>query len=187
MTPKWVVWLTWLRDKDARQRDLDKFKKWAYGPLMRYNKVKYKILHLGQFQVQIQFGQRTDWEQFWGEGLKVDENLHFTHQWALISQKANHILGCIKIAWSLGQGRWFLHSIPLSWDPTCNAVSSSAVLSTRKMWTSWIESRGTYKDDQRAGVRLLCRQGERSGIVHPGDEKTPERPHCSLSILKGGL
>ncbi|KAF4795403.1 hypothetical protein TURU_093271 [Turdus rufiventris] len=33
--------------QDARQRDLDKFKKWAYGPLMRYNKVKYKILHLG--------------------------------------------------------------------------------------------------------------------------------------------
>ena len=42
-----------------------------------------------------------------------------------------------------------------------------------------------HKDDQRAGVPLLCRQAERVGAVQPGAEKAPRRLYCSLPVPKG--
>ena len=127
--------------------------------LMDFNKAKGKVLHMGRGNPKHKSRLDEDWiESSPAEkdvGIVVDGKLTMSQQRALVAQKANRALGCIKrsVADLSREGILPLYSTLVT--PPCSAGSSSGAPSLRRTRTCSSGSRGGHKNDPKAGTSPL--------------------------------
>ncbi|GAB0182975.1 hypothetical protein GRJ2_000762800 [Grus japonensis] len=132
--------------------------RWARVNFVKFNKVKCKVLHLGQGNPKC--GYSLGDESIESSPVKkdsevlVDEKLNMSQQCALTAQKANCILGCIKRGVTSRSREVIL--------PLYSALVRPHLEYCIQLWgpqyktrSCWSESRGGHEDDQRPGAPLL--------------------------------
>ena len=181
-----VAFLT--EGSDAIQGDLNKPEKWALVYLMRFNKDKGKVLHLGQsnpryvHRLEEEFIEIIPMEKpVTYLGVLVDKKLNMSQHCALAAQKANSFLGYMK------RGVASRPYLGLTNHPGLGsqAKSHGAVGVGQEEATSI--GAPLQPSRKRVAAPLLQRKAEVPGVVQPEEEESPGRPLCSFSVFKESL
>jgi len=84
----------------AIQRDLNRLESWAERNLMKFNKVKCRVLHLGRNNPMHQYRFGVDQLECSSAerdlGVLVGDRMSMSQQCALVAKKASGILGCVR-------------------------------------------------------------------------------------------
>ncbi|GAB0184411.1 mitochondrial enolase superfamily member 1 [Grus japonensis] len=135
-----------LKGRDAIQRDLDRLERWTHAVLMKLNKAKYKVLHMGQGNPKHKYRLGRKWIDGNPEekdlGVLVDEKLNMTQQRALAAQKVNCILGYIRRSVTSRSRELILPHYSALMRPHLEYCISSEVPNIRRTWSCWSKSRG---------------------------------------------
>ncbi|GAB0182291.1 mitochondrial enolase superfamily member 1 [Grus japonensis] len=105
----WEEWPTHQKAATVVQRDVDRLESWAERNLMKFNKGKCRVPHLGRNNPKHQYRSGVD---LLGNssaekdlGVLVDNKLSISQQCALVAKKASGILGCTEKSVASSQGR----------------------------------------------------------------------------------
>ena len=174
--------------QDTIQRDLAMLERWAHVNLMRFNKAKCKVLHLGQSNPPLSI-QAGGWKGLRAALLRRTWGYWWMKSWTWADYVCSQPrMPCPRLH-QKQRGQQ-----DEGWDSATllhSGETSPEVLHPALEQPPAQEGHGPagvgHKNDQRAGVPLLRGKAERARTVQPGKEKAPGRPYCSHLILKGGL
>jgi len=114
----------------------------------------------------------------------VDSKLDVSQQCALMAQKTNRILGCIKST-VVSRSREVIYPSTLHCETSPGELHPDveSLVQERHRAVGVCPEEG-HKNDPRDGTSP-CEDRLRAGPVQPGEGKAPGRPESGLSIAKG--
>jgi len=178
-----------LEGRDAIQRDFNRLERWAHVNIIKFNKAKCKVLHMGQGNPKHKYRLGREWRrQPWGEehgGAGWQEAQHdpamCAHSPESQPYPGLHQNQCGQQVEGGGSAS-VLHSRETPPGVLCPALEPSAQERHGPVGAGLKEATKMTR-----GTPLLRGQAERVGAVRPGEAKAPWWPYSSLPVPEGGL